>query len=54
MDFDWKKVEYINDQFKSKPPIGKPLLLREDSYYTWIDELCNWKMEQYSSHQGWF
>lgn len=40
MDFNWEKVEYVNDQFKNKPPIGKPLLLREDSYYTWIDELC--------------
>lgn len=40
MDFNWKEVEYINDQFKSKPPIGRSLLLREDSYYTWIDELC--------------
>ena len=40
MDFNWEKVEYVDGQFKNKPPIGKPLLLREDSYYTWIDELC--------------
>lgn len=40
MDFDWKEVKYTNGEFESKPPIGKPLLLREDSYYTWIDELC--------------
>lgn len=40
MDFDWKKVKYIDGEFENKPPIGKPLLLREDSYYTWIDELC--------------
>ena len=40
MDFDWKEVKYIDDQFENKPPVGKQLLLREDSYYTWIDELC--------------
>ena len=40
MDFDWKEVKYANGQFENKPPIGRPLLLREDSYYTWIDELC--------------
>lgn len=40
MDFDWKEVKYKNGQFENKPPIGKPLLLREASYYTWIDELC--------------
>lgn len=40
MDFDWKEVKYENGQFENKPPIGKPLLLREASYYTWIDELC--------------
>ena len=40
MDFDWKEVKYVNDQFENKPPIGRPLLLREASYYTWIDELC--------------
>lgn len=40
MDFDWKKVEYIDGEFENKPPIGRPLLLREDSYYSWIDELC--------------
>ena len=40
MDFDWKEVKYANDQFENKPPIGRPLLLREDSYYSWIDELC--------------
>lgn len=40
MDFEWKGVKYTNGQFENKPPIGKPLLLREDSYYTWIDELC--------------
>ena len=40
MDFEWKEVKYANDEFENKPPIGKPLLLREDSYYTWIDELC--------------
>lgn len=40
MDFDWKEVKYTNGQFENKPPIGKPLLLREDSYYSWIDELC--------------
>ena len=40
MNFDWKEVKYVNGQFKNKPPIGKPLLLREASYYTWIDELC--------------
>jgi hypothetical protein len=40
MDFDWKEVKYTNGQFENKPPIGRPLLLREDSYYTWIDELC--------------
>lgn len=40
MDFDWKEVKYVNGQFENKPPIGKPLLLREASYYTWIDELC--------------
>lgn len=40
MDFNWEKVEYVDGQFKNKPPIGRPLLLREDSYYTWIDELC--------------
>ena len=41
MDFDWKKVKYVNDQFENKPPIGRPLLLREDSYYTWIDDLIS-------------
>lgn len=40
MDFNWKDVKYANGQFENKPPIGRPLLLREDSYYTWIDELC--------------
>ena len=40
MDFDWKEVKYANGQFENKPPIGELLLLREDSYYTWIDELC--------------
>lgn len=40
MDFNWEKVEYVDGEFKNKPPIGKSLLLREDSYYTWIDELC--------------
>lgn len=40
MDFNWKEVKYTNGEFKNKPPIGKSLLLREDSYYTWIDELC--------------
>ena len=40
MDFDWKEVKYVNGQFENKPPIGKPLLLRGASYYTWIDELC--------------
>lgn len=40
MDFEWKEVKYINGEFESKPPIGNPLLLREDSYYSWIDELC--------------
>ena len=40
MDFDWKEVKYVNGQFENKPPIGRPLLLREDSYYSWIDELC--------------
>lgn len=40
MDFNWEKVEYVDGQFKNKPPIGRPLLLREDSYYSWIDELC--------------
>ena len=40
MDFDWKEVKYVDGEFKNKPPIGKSLLLREDSYYTWIDELC--------------
>ena len=40
MDFNWKKVEYVDGEFKNKLPIGKPLLLREDSYYSWIDELC--------------
>lgn len=40
MDFDWKEVKYVNGQFENKPPIGRPLLLREASYYTWIDELC--------------
>lgn len=40
MDFNWKEVGYVDGQFENKPPIGKQLLLREDSYYTWIDELC--------------
>lgn len=40
MDFDWKEVKYTNCQFENKPPIGRSLLLRENSYYTWIDELC--------------
>lgn len=40
MDFDWKEVKYENGQFENKPPVGKSLLLREASYYTWIDELC--------------
>lgn len=40
MDFDWKEVKYTNGQFENKPPIGRSLLLREDSCYTWIDELC--------------
>lgn len=40
MDFDWKEVKYVNGQFENKPPIGRSLLLREDSYYSWIDELC--------------
>lgn len=40
MDFDWKEVKYKNGQFVNKPPIGRPLLFREDSYYSWIDELC--------------
>lgn len=43
MDFDWKEVKYVNGQFENKPPIGKSLLLREASYYTWIDELCELK-----------
>lgn len=40
MDFDWKEVRYVDDKFENKPPIGRALLLREASYYTWIDELC--------------
>lgn len=40
MDFDWKEIKYANGQFENKPPIGRPLLLREDSYYAWIHELC--------------
>ena len=40
MNFDWKEVKYVNGQFENKPPIGKLLLLREASFYTWIDELC--------------
>ena len=40
MNFDWKEVKYVDGEFENKPPIGKPLLLREGSYYTWIDELC--------------
>ena len=40
MDFDWKEIKYVDGQFVNKPPIGRPLLFREDSYYSWVDELC--------------